>query len=418
VTRSLFRELRARLGRIEGVAVATMLLCSGAAAAEAQPLIAPGSLRISFESIFEAADDGSAGRGAVGGSRLGVELAHERTSRRGALRLWTGLLADPRWEIAGAKSLASSTNVDGSLTLTRRTHLEFSERISATPTDLFASFGAAAPLTGSRTVLSGSELPNARTLAHNGRASMTHALGARSQMTFYGSQSISRRDQDRVVSSGGGGRLARRVGVHAGWHAGYGFTLTDLQQVAAGRVAHVIDRRHDLDLGVDYARSLPFSRRTKVGVTTGATLLSGRDGRRLRSNSTARIDHRVTQTWSVSGDYTRPIEYVAGLVQPLVSDSVRVGAAGTLPRKIDLVLSAGTSVGSLGPSGGARYASYSGSVALSRRVGSNWLIQGVYQDAWYKFASPPGGTIPPAFARRGVRMNLVWIPLRGRQKST
>ena len=413
--RSLSRDGRAGRGLIGGAAFATALLVSGAAA-EAQTLIAPGSLRFSFESIFEAVEDGSPAAGALGGSRLGVELAHERTSRRGALRLWTGLLADPRWEIAGAKSLASSTNVDGSLTLTRRTRLEFSERISATPTDLFASFGAAAPMSGSRTVLAGSELQDERTLAHTGRASVTHALGARSHLAFYANQSISKREQDRVVASGAGGRLAHRLGVHAGWHAGYAFTLTESQQFAAGDVTQVIDRRHDLDLGLDYARSLPFSRRTKVGVTTGATVLSGRDGKRLRSNTTARIDHRVTQAWALNADYTRPIEYVAGLVQPLVSDSVRVGATGSLPRKIAAVVSAGASVGSLGTSGDARYASYSGSVALSRRVGQNWQIQAVYQDAWYKFSSPPGGTIPPAFARRGVRMNLVWIPFKGRQK--
>jgi hypothetical protein len=410
----LFRDVRAGRGLIEGVAFAAALLGSGATAVEAQSRIARGSLRVSFESIFEAVEDGSPGARALSGSRLGVELAHARTSRRGALRLWTGLLADPRWEIAGTKSLASSTDVDGNLTLTRRTRLEFSERISATPTDLFASFGAGAPVTGSRTVVAGSELQNARTLAHNGRASVTHTLGARTQAVFYANQSISRSERDRVVASGGGGRIAHRVGVHFGWHAGYGFTLTDSRQAAAGHVARVIDRRHDLDLGVDYARSLPFSGRTTFGLTTGATVLPARDGRRLRSNISARIGHRVTQAWTLSGDYTRPIEYVAGLVEPLVSNSVRLGATGGLPGKIAVALSAGTAVGTLGTSGGSHYASYSGSLAVSRRVGPNWLIRAVYQDAWYEFDSPPGGTIPAAFARRGVRMSLVWIPMRGR----
>ena len=396
------------------MAVATVLLGSGATAAEAQPLITPGSLRVSFESIFDAVKDGSPGAGAQAGSRLGVELAHERRSRRGALRLWSGLLADPRWEIAGSRSVASSTHVDGSLTLTRRTRLEFSERVSATPTDLFASFGAAAPVPGSRAVLAGSELQNGRTLAHEARAGVTHALGARSQAVFHASQSFSRSDHDRVVSSGGGGRIARRLGVHAGWHAGYGFTLTDSRQVAAGRVAQVSDLRHDLDLGLDYARSLPFSRRTKIGVTTGATVLNGRDGRRLRGNGTARIDHRVTQAWSISADYSRPIEYVAGLVEPLISDSLRVNVAGRLPRKVAVALSAGAAVGTLGTFGESPYSSYSGSLTVSRPLGPHWLMQAVYQDASYKFESSPGSRIPSAFARRGVRMSLVWIPRAGK----
>ena len=417
MTRSLFREVRARCGPIAGVALVTALLGSGPAAAEAQPVIAPGSLRVSFDSIVEAVKEGAPGAGAQGGSRLGVELSHERTSRRGALRLWSGLLADPRWETAGARSLAASTHVDGSVTLTRRTRLEFSERISATPTDLFASFGAAAPMTGSPTVRTGSELQNARTIAHSGRASVTHTLGARSQALIYASQSISRSDRDRVVASGGGGRIAHRLGIYAGWHAGYGFALTNSEQVAPDHVVQVIDRRHDLDLGLDYARSLPFSRRTKIGVTTGATVLSGRDGRRLRSNSTARVDHRVTQAWSISGDYTRPIEYVAGLVEPLVSDAVRFSATGGLPWRMAVALSAGMAAGTLGTSGKSPYTSYSASLTASRHVGGNWLIQGVYQDASYEFKSPPGGTIPSAFSRRGVRMSLVWIPIRGGKRS-
>jgi hypothetical protein len=389
-----------------------MLLGSGAAAVEAQPVIAPGSLRVSFESIFDAVDDRSSVGGGSNGSRLGVELAHERKSRRGTLRLWTGLVADPRWKVAGTTSLASSTSVDGTLTLTRRTRLSFSERISATPTDLFASLGAAAPLTGSRNVLAGSELRNARTFSHNGNATLTHALGARSQAVFYANQSISRSERDRVVSSGGGGRIAHQFGAHAGWRAGYALTSTDAQHVAGDHVTRVIDRRHDLDLGLDYERSLPFSRRTKIAVTTGAAVLSGRDGRRLRSNSTARVAHRVTQAWSISGDYTRPIEYVAGLVEPLLSDSVRVSAAGTLPRKIAVALSAGRAAGTLGTSGESPYTSYSASLSVSRYVGPNWLIQAVYQDASYEFKSPPGDTIPSAFSRRGVRISLVWIPVR------
>jgi hypothetical protein len=413
VIRSSFRDVRAGRGLITGVAFATALLGAGAAAVEAQALIVPGSLRVSFESVFEAVDDGSPAAGTQGGSRLGVELAHDRLSRRGALRLWTGLLADPRWEIAGTTSLASSTNVDGSRTLSRRTRLEFSERISATPTDLFASFGVGAATPDSRSVVAGSELQNTRTLAHDGRVTVTHVLGPRSEAVFYGNHSFSRSDQNRVVGAGGGGRIAHRLGAHGGWHAGYGFSSTETRQGGVDDFVIVIDGRHDLDLGFDYARALPFSRRTKFGVTTGAALLTGLGGRRLRSNVSARIDHRATQAWSIGGGYARPIEYVAGLVQPLVSDSVQFAAAGRLPRQIGVVLSAGMSVGTLGVTGGSRYASYSGSLAVSRKVGSHWLIQAVYQDAKYEFESPPGGAIPPSFARRGIRMGLVWMPSKG-----
>ena len=410
--RSLFRDARARRGLIIGVTGATAVLGSSVNVA-AQSIIAPGSLRVSFESVVEAVEDGSRAAGALFGSRLGVELAHERASRRGAVRLWSGLLADPRWHVAGANSLASSTNVDGHLTWSRRTRLEFSERISATPTDLFASFGVAAPA-GSRTVVVGSELQNDRTFAHHARASVTHTLSARSQAVFHANHTISHSAQDSIVAIGGGGRIARRMGMYAGWHAGYALTLTDSRQTTTDQVMQVIDRRHDLDVGLDYARSLPFSRRTKFGLRTGAAILTGVEGRRLRANTSASLDHRVTSTWTIGAEYTRPIEYVAGLMQPLVSDSIRVAATGGLPKKIAFALSAGGSVGTLGASGGVPYASYSGSVTVSRRVGPNWLMQAVYQDAWYEFASPPGGAIPPMFARRGVRASLVWVPNRGR----
>lgn len=411
MTPSLFREASgAAAFRATAIALA-LTGARGVASLHAQSATPPVGLRVSLDSEVERVGAPVAGApGTDGGSRAGLELFREHPSRRGNVSLWTGVTADQFWGTGTAGTLASAASVDSSLTLTRRMKLEMGERVSLTPLDLFAALGSADPAAVQQRVVAGSELRNVRTLSHTGHAALTRTLGARTQATVSAAESVSWSGADRVISSGANGLISRRVGPYAGWHVGYGVTHVN-SSLGAERS---IDVRHDVDAGVDYARPLPFWRHSSFGVTTGTTLLSERDGRRLRMNAAVHFDRRVTPHWAVTADYSRPIQYVAGLLQPLLSDAVRVGVDGRLGRRLALSLSTGGSFGSLGLSSAAHFASYTGAVRLSRQLGPDWRLQLEYHDAWYRFDASPGGAIPMSFERRGFRSGVVWDPFAGR----
>src|SRR5207302_542418 len=134
---------------------------------------------------------------------------------------------------------------DAGITLSRRTRLEMSERVSWSPLDLFPVFGAA-DAESTRTVRSGSELQGDRTLTQASRVSVIRTLGRRASASFTAAQSSSIRADESVRTSAVNGRISRRVGPFATWHGGYGFSTTGF----AGGLDAAAQRRHDLDIGV------------------------------------------------------------------------------------------------------------------------------------------------------------------------
>jgi hypothetical protein len=396
-----------------GAATAAAQQAPGAAEAgphrPASPLAAA---RLSMESAFDSVRSTSEGPHAGAAVRLRADLSHDRASRRGTLRLWAGVTGDQGFGGIVARSLAEAISVDGTVTLTRHTRVEVAERASWSPLDLFPVFGAA-DAESSRTVRSGSELQAARTWTQNGRVSLIRTLGRRSSATLTAGHATSLRAGDGVHTASAGGRVSRRIGSFGEWHGGYGFAATTF----AGRPGAGVQRRHDVDVGVDYARPLPFSRHTTFALTTGSTMLVDGDKRYGRFNTTAGVVHRVTGLWSGRVDYTRPVQFVAGFTQPFLSDSVRLSAAGPLPRRLALTATAGYARGTLGArAGAAGFDSYTSVVRVTRRLGATWQWEAEYHDARYRFDRAPSadGSIPGRFVRRGARAGLVWSPVIGR----
>lgn len=401
MTRSSFRKPRWLLA----VAVAGVRLAIAPPTVAAQGR-AP-TVRLAFESAFERAAV-SGPSVPVGASRLHADVSQQRASSRSTVGLWSGLTVEQPWMQANPTSLAGALSVDGAMTLSRRTRLTFSEQVSSGPTDVFASMGSGTPAVTSRSVRNGSELPGAsRTTGESGRIELTRRLDARSQVSVGGTQSVSTMDSDDVASGGVSAKYVRQRGSYDGWHVGYGFTRS-LSRMGGSTLD---DQRHDLDVGVDYARPLSFSRHTTISVTTGSTVLTGVDGQHVRMNAAAALSHQLSQRWALTANYSRPIEYVAGFTRPLISDAVRAGFAGMVAHQIALHASAGGAWGAEGNTGGARFASYTATARLSRRLSPGLALEVEYHDAWYRFDSDPQAVgIPAVFARRGFRTGLVWAP--------
>jgi hypothetical protein len=398
VIRSSFRSAGASIILAAGFVVFAATCGEVHMKAQSPPLQA----RVLIDSGVEAA--GAAGP-SLSGTRLAAELSHQRRGRRGTLRFWTGGTADQWWQGDVPRSLAGAGDVAGDLTLTRRMRLDFSNRVSYAPLDLFGTLGAGAAVGAPPPVLSGAELPFGRTLSNNAMVSLSRTIGMRSHLSLSATQALSINNRDRVSNSGASALFARQLGRFTGWHASYGtaFSTSRLDDLAAGR-------QHNADAGLDYARPLPFAPRTTVTFTGGAGFLADASGRRVRVNVQAGMARHLVGRWSMSADYSRPVEYIPGVAQPLVTDSVRLGAAGLLPRRIAFSIEGGASSGAVGVVGGSPFVSYVVAAHVSRRLGREWSVDLALHDSRYRFDVSPGVGIPAAFARRGVRAGLVWAP--------
>jgi hypothetical protein len=358
--------------------------------------------RLSIDSGVEAG--GMAGP-PLSGTRVSAELSHERRDRRGALRAWSGVTADRWWQGGVPSSIAAAADVDGDFTLTRRTRIEFSDRVSSAPLDLFGTLGAE-PVAGvPPPVLSGAELPFTRTLSNTAAMSLSRIVGLRSHLSASAMQAFSTSRRDTVSNSGASAVFAQPFGRFSGWHASYrtAFSTSRTPSQAAGR-------QQNADIGFDYARPLPFAPRTTVSLAGGGGALTDGSGRRVRISARASLVRPLAGRWSMTADYSRPVEYLAGIAQPLVTDSLRVGASGLLPRRISFSLDAGASSGTVGVVGGSRFLGYVAAAHASRRLGSAWSVEISLHDSWYRFDASPGIGIPAAFARRGLRAGLAWAP--------
>ena len=388
-----------------------MTAAAGAAPAGAQGTrpasSAPLGIRLSMESVYDAIGPGTGTDRAVdGGGQFRAEIVHQRASRRASLRLWGGLTATQALSGAVPASTAEAVDVSSTVTLTRRMRLELSGRASHAPLDLFPAFGATDGAAPGRPVTSGSEVPGQRSLAHDGRLTLVRALGSRSSATFVVTHSASRRAGDRSQTTSAGGRISRRVGPFVQWHGGYGYATSSFGAggLAAGQ------QRHDLDVGVDYARPLPFWQHTTFAFGTGTALLVDPAARHLRVHTSAVLEHRFTPAWTGRLDFSRPIQFVAGFTQPFLSDALRIVLTGRLSARTTLTAAAGGARGAIGAGAGAsRFASRSASIRIARRVSAVWEAEAELHDAQYTLDETTAG-IPARFTRRGVRAGLVWSP--------
>jgi hypothetical protein len=387
--------------------MSTCVMTMGAEALAAQSADLSAPVRVSVQSVF---DTVSATAGAApqseGLSRFAADVSHQRGTRRGVIRLWGAVSGDRSWTEADQQFTAAIA-ADSEVTLTRRMRLAFSDRASAAPVDVFAALGSAPAAESFRPVTNGTELQTSRAIENRAAVSLTRTMSSLTDIAFSGTALISNAAGARVTAAGAGGKVTRHVGRFAAWYVGYGLSQAHTEEGSRG----VDQRRHDIDVGVDYSRPLAVWRNTTLRVATGTTVLAQDNERRARLSVAARIGHRFAAQWSGSLDYSRPIEYVVGLVEPLIADAVNITVTGMLPRRIAVSATAGASAGVVGLNNAARYQSYTASLRCTRRIAPGVDAAFEIYDAAYKSSGLVAhGSLPEAFGRRGIRAGLTWAP--------
>lgn len=224
----------------------------------------------------------------------------------------------------------------------------------------------------------------------------------------YDAQSVQFAEDDADLRTWGArGRFSRRIARSVLVRVGYG------QRVGRYGASHSSGavRIHDLDLGIDYRRSL--SRTLTVNVTPGSSIVVGSEGHEYRVTGDVLVKRRVGRTWNTTVLYRRSSEFIEGFTAPFFVDSATAGVAGHLGRRVDIAGSAGYSTGDLSSMSYAMYDSYSGSARVRYALDRHIAVSLEYLYYNHRF---DGEIAIPAAAvvnRHSMRIGLLWWrPLR------
>jgi hypothetical protein len=200
--------------------------------------------------------------------------------------------------------------------------------------------------------------------------------------------------------------LSRAVGLRLGYASG--------AETASGAAAI---RHEDLDLGLDYGRSLAFSRRTSFTVSSGSTILSSEEGRHFRLTGSARLNHQVSAHWTSQIEFERGLQVIATAPRPYFATTVTGRVSGYSTRRLAVrwrpIYSSGAGVGDER----ATYRTASSELRAELAIGRHWAVY--VEHFFYSYRFSPQAYVPAALGgghtRNGLRAGLtLWSPLNGR----
>jgi hypothetical protein len=183
----------------------------------------------------------------------------------------------------------------------------------------------------------------------------------------------------------------------------------------AGSDAYV---NHLIDAGINYSRSLSFSRRTTLSFSTGTSASRSARNEALRYHAigSARLNHEIGRTWNAAVSYTRGLQFVETWPEPVFSDAATAGLTGFINRRtqVQLVARGIHGRGRLESAGGRGLESYGATagltVAVTRHINTGVSYTHYSHHMGSALSLPPG--FVSDFERRSIRAFVsLWAPL-------
>jgi len=311
--------------------------------------------------------------------------------------------------------------------LGRRTRLTLSELVGWS-TDYRLGYGSGTP--GSDIPLaSGStnfdnSLERAPSLDTQSRIEFSHRLSRKASLTaLYNYRYVYYFDtsDDEPLPNGQdhhvGIRYDYRLTQYATFRAGYGYRRSPSRTDDTNEGVF-----HDVDLGVNYNRTLSFSRRTRLSFNTGSTIVinqaQGEDGSTFGDPQPyiiggAQLTHELGRTWQAFADYNRSVSFLDGFTSPSLNDRASAGVGGLMGRRTDLSSGVSWSTGSIGLDEN-NYHAWHASAQVRFALTRGLALFGSYYYYMHEFGASvqlPRGVVS-SLDRQGVRVGLTtWVPL-------
>jgi hypothetical protein len=400
-------------GFVPGGAWRAALCVMAFPAAIAQAQVAPASTttappeRVSFVAALS------------GGFEMGsapTDIGQASAAQNSESQLQIGWLYPRRWR-SGSISVAGQSsarylpnirevpfanhglNISGEWRTGRRTVVGFAEQVSYAPLTVFPGVGEA-PLGGP--LAADSATGAQMTLRHGGALSVARVMGPRTSATLGLEYTAGRAaDGAAALSHLAYAGVRRRLSSSATLRTGYGFGT---YQFGADSQPTL---RHQIDIGVDFSRPLPMARRTVIEFRTGSVLLT-RGTTAFRLDLSAAIKRPFGRHWVARVGYDRPMQFIEGFSEPLLSDAVSMTTEGSLGRFVRVVGGFSASQGTVGGSADAAFSSIGGSAQVHLAVSRQWSWVTEFADFHYRFSenAPLPGQVPRDVRRRAVRSGL------------
>jgi hypothetical protein len=232
----------------------------------------------------------------------------------------------------------------------------------------------------------------------------SRGLGRRSELAFnygYATTRIGAGTAQTVQQ--GGSAFRHRVG--RGLELKLGHQARLFEDVQHGPGERVI--AHDLDLGIDLDRELSFSRRTRIGFTSGSSIVSNELDRRIVATGQASLRREIARSWNAVAAYARKVDFIEGLPDPVIGHTASFGVGGNWGRRFAVTLRGAAGSGAVGLDSRGTYRSITADTRGSLALGSalTWYVEHFYYQHTVTGAFLPAG-VPPEAVRQGVRMGM------------
>ncbi len=218
------------------------------------------------------------------------------------------------------------------------------------------------------------------------------------------------RRQDANVS------LSRSLTPKTAFVVGYGLHRREFQG------ERVPLRRHDVNMGVNYNNALPFSPRTRLSFSVGTTSMSRVRSATVSTSDTfirliggADLEHQLSRTWQVGVVYNRWVQYIEGVSDVFLADTVTGNLRGYLGPRVELRATSGYSTGPL--RFGPRQRAYDTNASTARlRIAMSRGLAAQVEYVHYNYVFSEAVTLPTGIPDRGsrhvFRVGLTtWLPI-------
>ena len=157
---------------------------------------------------------------------------------------------------------------------------------------------------------------------------------------------------------------------------------------------------HDIDLGVDYARPLSLSRRTKLSFGSGSAVTPHNGGVAFNLTGNAMLTRQIGRTWQARVGVTRDVQLLEGFAEPVVANALAANVGGALRHRLMLSSSFTASRGAVGvgPATGNGYLNWTGAVGIAMPLGRRASFD--VQASLRASASTAIGRWPPGWPTR------------------
>jgi hypothetical protein len=321
--------------------------------------------------------------------------------------------------------IASNAAVGATFRFPRRATLELTQDALYSPSYLYRLFPSVVPLEVGESVSTAPDyhVDSTRSYSFDTRVKLTAGSPRQSRVELRAERSItnftgdSRRSDLDVLS--GAARWAHGIG-----RTGSLFTEYEYREGEFGFGGRTNEQR--LRIGADWTPALSRTRRASIRFSMAPSVIEIPEsatnavatGTLSKLEGDASVQYPFLRSWSAGGTYSRGVEYIAVLLEPVFRDAARLEVGGLPAARLDVSASAGMSAGASAFSQNRqRHDAYTGTARARYAVGRSLAIYGEYLYYYYRFHDLAGLAVdlPSRFQQHGVRAGvMLWSRPVGR----